>query len=238
MTKIATILTLTFLLPCMHVAVAQRKIDKVLEKITPVPESKKTLDIPRYASGHPFIFWHYCKQKQAQLGLSSPETSNDSLLLRVWATQPTSKKNQRHDFAEIRYLDGRWEARVINMRVDLNSMTDEKITKFVITEVSPVAGWKHLVDSLYYYHVNSLPTDERLPDYEKVTSGYANSATTFSFEYATPRTYRFYQYNDPWKLAEHYDQAVDAANILHMLDREFGIDSLSTEFKKKFERHR
>jgi hypothetical protein len=237
MKKVTISLTLTIaVLFSTHLATAQKKLEKILEKITPVPQSTKTLDIPKYDNGYPFIYWHYCKQKQAQLGLSSPEISNDSLILRVWLTAPFTKKNQRQDLTEIRYVDGRWVARVTNMRVDLSGKTEEKITNFTITEVSPVATWSHLIDSLYYYHVDSLPTDERLPNYGRLTSSYANNAPTFCFEYATPRTYRFYQYNNPWKLAEYYDEAVDAANLLHMLNRELRIDSLSIEFKKKFER--
>ena len=136
---------------------------------------------------------------------------------------------------EVRYVNGGWAARVINMRVDLKGSTEEKITNFKITDVSPVASWKHLIDSLYYYHVDTLPTDERLPRYALVSSNYSTRAPTWCFEYATRRTYRFYQYNDPWRLADHYDEAVDAANILHMLDREFRIDSLAREFRIKLE---
>jgi hypothetical protein len=209
---------------------------KILKKITPVPQSNKTLDIPKYENEYPFIYWHYCKQKQAQLGLSSPETSDDSLLLRVWLTAPFTKKNQRQDLMEIRYVNGGWVARVTNMRVDLKGKTEEKISKFIITEVSPVATWKHLIDSLYYYHIDSLPTDERLPNYGLLTSNYGDRAPTWCFEYATRSTYRFYQYNDPWRLAEHYEEAVDAASFLHMLDREFHIDSLAREFRIKIER--
>jgi hypothetical protein len=235
--KITGHLTLTIIfIISVHGAIGQKKLEKILDKITPIPQSNKTLDIPKYENGYPFIYWHYCKQKQAQLRLSSPEISDDSLILRVWLTAPFTKKNQRQDLTEVSYVNGRWVARVTNMRVDLKGKTEEKISNFTITEVSPVATWKHLIDSLYYYHVDSLPTDEKLPNYRFLTSNYSNRAPTWCFEYATRGMYRFYQYNDPWKLAEHYDEAIDAANILHMLNREFHIDSLARQFRIKLER--
>ena len=74
-----------------------------LNKITPIPVSQKIIDIPTYPSGEPFVFWHFCKQKESQLGLSSAENSSDSLLVRVWVTVPTQKKNQQHVVIELRY---------------------------------------------------------------------------------------------------------------------------------------
>jgi hypothetical protein len=236
MKRVSTILLVTVAFTFGSLRVNGQK--KLLEKITPIPTSNKTLDIPKYENGHPFIYWHYCKQKQTQLGLSKPEISSDSLVLRIWLTAPFTKKNQRQDLTEIRYENGHWVARVTNMRVDLIGKTDEKISNFTTTEVSPVASWRHLIDSLYYYHVDSLPTDEQLPNYRTLTSNYANRAPTWCFEYSTRDTYRFYQYNDPWRLSEYYEEATDAANILHMLNRELRIDSLAREFRLKLEKQK
>jgi hypothetical protein len=219
------------LLACsMNAAFAQNKL---LDRITPIPGSKKVLDIPKYDSGHPFIYWHYCKQKQTQLNLHSPETSSDSLVLRVWLTVPSGKKDQRHDLFEMRYKNNQWTAQVVNMSVDIKKRTNEVITDFSVKEVQPVANWSSIVDSLFYFKIDSLPTDERLPNYSTLSSNYANRAPTFSFEYATPDLYRFYQYNDVWRLTQHYREAEQVIDFINMLDREFHLDSLSREFRLK-----
>lgn len=229
--KSSTSIMLIIMLFCTIGNVLAQK--KILEKITSIPLSDKSLDIPKYENGYPFIYWHYCKQKQTQLNLIDPEVSTDSLILRVWGTLPASKKNQRHDLIEIRYVSNKWTAQVINMSVDLKQKTEEKITDFAITEVTPATNWNNVVDSLFYFKVNSLPTDERLPNYNSLSSNYDNRAPTFCFEYATPKIYRFYQYNNIGTLAEHYPEAQNIMRMLILLDREFDIDNLATKFKSK-----
>jgi hypothetical protein len=206
---------------------------KLLEKITSIPLSDKSLDIPKYENGYPFIYWHYCKQKQTQLKLTGPEVSADSLILRVWATAPINKKNQSQDLIEIKYANNKWTAQVINMLVDLKQKTEERISDFAVTEVTPKTNWGNVVDSLFYFKVNLLPTDERLPNYRALSSNYDNRAPTFCFEYATPKIYRFYQYNNVGALAEHYPEAENIMSILILLDREFDIDNLAAKFESK-----
>lgn len=76
---------------------APLKLSKVDTYYTSIPESTKHLDIPKYGSehlfkGYPYTYWNFCKQKQSQLGLESPETSSDSLIFRMWITNPVGKK--------------------------------------------------------------------------------------------------------------------------------------------------
>lgn len=208
--------------------------DKVIEKILPVPESNKHLDIPKYDNGKPFIYWHYCKKKEAYFNLIRPELSNDSFIFRVWVTSQSKKKSQRHDLFEMRYSNNEWSAQVIDMSVDYKkSKNEELITNHTITKVSPISNWKTVIDSLLFFKVDSLPTDEKLPNYTTKSSNYANRAPTFSFEYSTPALYRFYQYNNVWAIQDYYWQAENVVRINNLLDREFKLDSLAYDFYLK-----
>lgn len=205
----------------------------VRNKITPIPNSQKTIDIPKYPTGEPFVFWHFCKQKETQLGMSSAENSIDSILIRVWVTVPTRKKNQQQDVIELRYNNNQWTAVVVNMRVDLNDRKlQELITQRQQTIVNPRSNWNNVRDSLFYYQINALPTDEQLPNYNASGTAYLNHSPTFCFEYTTPKSYRFYQYSNLAQNAYRYPEAMNVSNMLSFLDKEFRIDSLTTKFNK------
>jgi len=207
---------------------------KLSEKIIPVPESNKELDIPKYENGKPFVYWHFSKQKEFQLDLISPETSIDSLILRVWVTIPSRKRNQRHDLFELRYENEKWTAQVINMNVDFyKSRIEEDIINYTVTEVKPKTNWNTLIDSLYILKIDSLPSDQFLPNYAFRGYSYSNKAPTLCFEYATPSIYRFYQYNNVWQLEENYWQAENVISFINLLDREFCVDSLAYDFYLK-----
>ncbi|MCP4178034.1 MAG: hypothetical protein GY756_09725, partial [bacterium] len=87
----------------------------------PIPESSKNLDIPKNGpehkfNGYPFIYWNFCKQKQKQLNLTCPETSNDSLIYRVWITNPVGKIGQPHGLIEIKCdSSNNWKGSLILM---------------------------------------------------------------------------------------------------------------------------
>lgn len=224
-------LILIFLMFAAKFSFGQNKLEG---KITPIPESNKILEIPKYENGHPYIYWHFCKQKEAQLNLSRPETSVDSVLIRIWVTIPTKMKDQRHDLFEVRYSNNEWVAQVINMRVDLKkSKLQELIRNHMVTKVKPTSDWESLIDSLFLWKIDSLPTDQQLNDYSLKSSNYGNNAPTFCFEYSTPVIYRFYQYNNVWAIQDSYWQAENVVKIINLIDREFQVDSLANDFYSK-----
>lgn len=203
------------------------------EKIPPLPTSNKKMDVPKYDNGKPFVYWYFDKQKESQLKLTQPETSPDSLLIRIWVAAPTTKKNQRHQLVEIRRANNNWTGQVINMSVDFKmNKLEETITNYSATQVKPITSWKTVIDSLFYFKIDSLPTDENLPNYISQSTNYSNRAPTFSFEFSTPNIYRFYQYNNVWYIMDKYWQAKNVVKITNLLDREFRVDSLYNEFYK------
>ena len=231
MRKNLILFTIIILLTNCTPLLYRKKID---EKIQDIPESSKVLDIPKYDNGKPYIYWHLCKQKESVLGLESPETSTDSLIIRIWSTLPTRKISQRQDFIEIRNSNNSWKAQVINMSVDVdNREIEEKITNFIKTDVVPKTNWESLIDSLFILKVDKLPTDEQLPNYKENSTNYSNNTPTFCFEYATPNHYRFYQYNNVIQLETKYWQAKNVLLILDKIDREFKVDSLAYDFYLK-----
>jgi hypothetical protein len=204
----------------------------VTKYITPVPTTTKTLDIPKYPSEHPYTYWHFSKQKEAQLKLSSPERNADSVLYRVWITNPAGPQNQPHGLIEIKLDSSNWTGQLILMRVDIDARElKETITSSKTWTLTPKTSWTYLVDSLFKLQIEVLPTDEKIPNYYTEETRYNNNATTFSFEYATRTNYRFYQYSNIYRAPSKFWQPKYVISILDLLESEIKWDSIA---KKHF----
>lgn len=204
----------------------------VTKYITPIPTTTKTLDIPKYSTGHPFTYWHFCKQKQEQLRLSSPEKNADSMLYRIWITNPVGTQNQPHGLIEIKYDSTKWSGQLILMRVDINARElRETITSSKTWPLTPKTGWQYLVDSLFKLQIEVLPTDEKIPNYYTEETRYSDNSTTFSFEYSTRTNYRFYQYGNIYRTPNKFWQPKYVISILDLLETEIKWDSIA---KKHF----
>ena len=219
----AVSLIITLISGCMSVNV--KEMDTFYSK---VPQTNKELYIPKYKPDsqfkeRPFVYWHFCKLKQSQLGLVSPETSKDNLIFRVWVTNTNSRNNQPHGLLEIKKDSSKWVAQLTLMYVDFKLRTlNEKIGKRDIYDLQPKnMTWEAIIDSLYKLNFNELPTDEEIPGYYYDNSNYANNLPTFSFEYADVNTYRFYQYNNIYRAPDKVWQAKNVISILDLLEEEF-----------------
>ena len=138
---------------------------------------------------------------------------------------------------EIKHDTSKWTANLYAMYVDFDTNNlSEMIVEYEKVEITPNRNdWNFLVDSLYQLKFDILPTDQTIPNYYKDNSGYNNNYPTFSFEYATKRQYRFYQYNYLTRKSNEFWQAKNVLKILKLLDDEFtwndlmdnSLDSLS-----------
>ncbi|MCL2098526.1 MAG: hypothetical protein FWH23_07205 [Bacteroidales bacterium] len=224
---------LSILLVTGCASMKMNQLSQLSSNYSSIPETVKELDIPTYEekqqfNGYPFLYWHFSKQKEKQLGLESAELANDSLIFRVWITNPIGKRGQPHGLIELKYDSSKWVANLYAMYVDFNTNNlSETIVKFEKMEITPKRNdWDFIVDSLYQLKFDILPTDESIPNYYKDNSGYSNNLPTFSFEYATKKQYRFYQYNYPARKSNEFWQAKNVLKILDLLDDEFTWDDL------------
>lgn len=205
----------------------------VTKYITPIPLTSKTLDIPKYPTGHPFTYWHFCKQKEGQLKLSSPEKSSDSILYRIWITNPVGAQNQPHGLIEIKYDSTKWSGQLILMRVDINARElKETITSNKIWILTPKTSWPYLVDSLFKLQIEVLPTDEKIPNYYTEETRYNDNTPTFSFEYSTKTNYRFYQYGNIYRVPNKFWQPKYVISILDLMESEIKWDSIARKHFK------
>ncbi len=226
------VMTFIFVSGCMTIT------PEMIEKYyTPIPETNKKMDIPIYDQesryiGHPYIYWHFCKQKEKQLGLVSPELSNDSLIFRFWVTNPSSKTGQAHSVLEIKNDSSGWSGQLVLMQVDIHMQKiSEVITNSKTFELSPLkTDWQTVCDSLVSLKIDMLATDQQIPNYYPDGAGYLNNYPVYSFEYSTANSYRFFHYNDLDRAYNHFWQPRNIVEILKLLDAEFKWNSIGNEY--------
>jgi hypothetical protein len=78
--------------------------------------------------------------------------------------------------------------------------------------------------------ISELPTDDLIPGYYSNNSGYGSNSPTFSFEYSTKDLYRFYQYNDLYRVADKFWQPKNVIDILSILEAEFQWDTQARKY--------
>ena len=201
------------------------------ESLTPIPKTSKELDIPKYENDLPYTYWHYCKVKQDQLGLESPETSTDSLIFRLWITNPIGSKNQPHGLITFRYDSNSWKGNLYLMHVNFDKRNlKEFITDFKELELLPTTNWDNVIEKLNELKIPDLPTDDHIEGYYDDLSNYNNYAPTFSFEYATSTKYRFFQYSDITRNEDQFWQPQHVNALLAFFEEEFEWDTRAREY--------
>lgn len=205
-----------------------RKIENLKETYSVLPNTSKQIDIPKYQSPHNleglyYNYWHYAKQKEKQLDLKNLEVNYQDTVLRIWITNPIGKKGQPHGLINLeKHLDS-FTFNLVFMKVDFaySGLTETITTKSIVNLKPKNVTWQALWDSLYFYKIDKIETDELIANYYKNNEGYSNLAPTFAFEYSVPVQYRFYQFNNFEPKVDKFWQAKNIAAILDLLDREF-----------------
>jgi len=231
--KILSKHTIVFLSVLLFTGCASMKLNRLPSNFSIIPEATKELDIPKYDTehqfnGYPFVYWHFCKQKEKQLGLDNIEFSEDSLIFRIWITNPVGRKGQPHGLIEIKHDFSKWTGKLYYMYVDFDAKNvSETITDYGKIDITPKKNnWDFIIDSLYKLNFDALPTDDAIPNYHADNLGYHNNLPTFSFEYSTKEQYRFYQYNNLARKSNEFWQAKNAFEILKLLDDELNWNDL------------
>ncbi len=91
----------------------------------------------------------------------------------------------------------------------------------IVSEISPKSGWKSFINSIIVHKILELPDMDYLNKSFVISEG---DVTTV--EIATSNHYRLYSYNSPTNFEDNWEEAKRMANILRMLEYEFGLDIL------------
>gem|GEM_PF-4932037 len=184
----------------------------------PPPETSKKLDIPRYDerhpeyAGQPFVYYSFAKQRERQLGLPAPELAQDEVFLRLWWTHQHGLTQPGTVF-EFRKDHGTWTGRVLTYDVTFDAWAHyEKVSNARTRDFVPASGWQMLERIVEENEIPTLPTCEHVKDYaywmrDQFKRNPPEALSTYSIEYATPETYRFYVYDSPVLIREKVREA-------------------------------
>jgi hypothetical protein len=90
---------------------------------------------------------------------------------------------------------------------------------FIVKEIVPKCGWQKFSDSIYFFQIPVLPTQDSIKDFKYISHTDGNN---YSFEIATSVSYRnlFYDFPDHYQ----YKECKLVVKFLAMLERQLGSD--------------
>lgn len=202
---------------------------RVRENYATVPKTDKDIYLPRYESPHklsglPYTYWNYAKKKADYFNLPQLQTTTEpQQVFRVWISNVNGKRNQPHSLLRIIQEQDTIYGEMTFMRVHFKlRKNQEKIKLFRKYPLQPDSlSWEAIIEKMLNYKFDQLPTDNQIPNYYEESEEYANNKPTYSFEYATPDEYRFYQYSDLYRKYDDFEEPRFVDSILALFEQEF-----------------
>ena len=115
-----------------------------------------------------------------------------------------------------------WNGRFYDYRIRFNNWGNSEIVKDQRSFRLNLNGkWDQFDKILNETRLISLPTDEKVPGLKEwVRRNSVYTTATYSVEYSTPNTYRFFIFQNPQATREHF---VEAADFMRFHDYMFDI---------------
>lgn len=174
-------------------------------------------EIPSNKFGRPTYDYRAFVKLVAALGLEDISNGYDSIQIRVLRPLKSHKKVQLIVMKKIK--GNKWEGVAYNFRVtgslDSNNI---KVTDTARRFLQPQSGWNFFSTTILNLQITSLPDIDKINGYEIGADG-----DLFTFEIATKKYYRFYQYWEPKSFENKFWQAKNVVKIFELIDKEFNF---------------
>ena len=194
----------------------------------PIPDNGVHKDIP-YLDNMPYpdVFFIYARQKEKALNLPELLNGFDDFSFRAWISSPTGKGIQQGELIEIRQTKGEWLGTYYTMNIkSIPSKNKEQIVDYKTYNIKPTdITWNQLLGDLYEYGIFELKSLNKLEAYNALPAnqkGYASGSSVISFEVATSKLYRFFQYHSLPKYHQ-FEEVRQVDRIMKLLKYEFNI---------------
>jgi hypothetical protein len=101
----------------------------------------------------------------------------------------------------------------------INDTAKFGLNTFVVKKLMPLCGWSKFADSIHYFQIETLPTEDLIKGFARrfLLDGYG-----YEFEISSPGSYRFLSYNNPSSYNYFECRRVDA--FMNMIRRQTGSD--------------
>ncbi len=228
MNKILIYLTLVFFSIIMFGCFSAKSVVEKSSEKFPIPDNEIHKDIPYYDNmPYPDVFFIYVRQKEKALNLPELLNGYDDFAFRAWISSPTGQGIQQGELIEIRQTKGEWTGHYYTMDIKfIPSKNEEQILTYKSYDIKPTdITWNQLMgylvesDIFELKSLNQLDAYKALPANEK---GYPKGSSVISFEVATSKLYRFFQYHALPKYMQ-IEEVRKVDGIMKLLKYEFDI---------------
>ena len=206
-----------------------QSIVKTSSEQFPIPDNGIHKDIP-YLDNIPYpdLFFIYARQKEKALQLPELLNGFDDFSFRAWISSPTGRGVQQGELIEIRQTKGEWSGNYYTMNIKfIQSKNEEQIVDYKIYPIEPTdITWNQLLGDLSGYGIFELKSLDKLDGYGTLPAdqkGYVPGSSVISFEVATSKLYRFFQYHSLSKYATQFKEVRQVDQIMKLLKYEFNI---------------
>ncbi len=148
--------------------------------------------------------------------LSPIENGADSIEIRIWNAYSRSYKFQ---LLRLTKKNSEWRMEFYNVRYKPNTLEDSIVSmKTDVLNGSPKSGWPDFIKVFFDLGVTSLPDWSKIPGYAPPSDGGGPTV-----EITTKKAYKIYSYFFPKSYSKRFEHAKKMADIMRLLEVEFGI---------------
>lgn len=178
-------------------------------------------DIPSYRNGKYLYSYFLTKEYTQKAGLKILENGFDSVCIRLWYIYAYGPSWQ---VVEIKRIQEKWVAEFILLTEIVNKNdTLSNISKTSVLKM-PKSGWNIFLKNLFSKNIITLPAKAFVTGYELNTD-----TDIIAVEIATKQYYRIYDYSS-LKFNLNIKEARAMADIMIMIEKEFGVERLNKDF--------
>lgn len=164
-------------------------------------------------------FFEYKRAQEKFLNLKSINNGYDSIQIRIHYGCFMGVS----EYIVLRNNGTNWTAEAGEIREYYNDSSWLKLDSVIWLkkQVIPKSGWGKFISRLFGLQILSLPDNNKIPGFHY----YAPSDGCYSsFEIATKKAYRYYDYDNPNMYDTIYWQAKNVLSILRLINHEFGME--------------
>jgi hypothetical protein len=205
-----------------------RSIVKTSSEKFPIPDNGIHKDILFYDNmPYPSVFFIYARQKEKALHLPELLNGFDEFAFRAWISSPTGEGVQEGELIEIRQTKGEWSGTYYTMDLKfVPSKNEEQVLSHKSYDIKPTdITWNQLLGYLVndgIFELQSLDESEAYQALPASEKGYVKGSSVISFEVATAKLYRFFQYHSLSKYPQ-IEEVRRVDDIMKLLKYEFNI---------------
>ncbi len=205
----------------VHICSCNNNPKSINSKKSEVQKQNFKKDIPITKKGKFIYAYSLTKEYIQKAGLRILENGFDSICIRLWYIYSFGPSWQ---VTEMRKSSEGWVGEFILLTEKMNKNDSSRYIQKTSFFKKPISGWDIFIMQILSKNITFLPSDLSIPGYQINADGHM-----VVVEIATKEYYRIFDYSD-LKFNLNIKEARNMADIMILIEKEFGVERLNKEF--------